>query len=147
MALYAITMNDGSVAVMQTVGDVKCEDEIVKWPERERLKAVAWTEIDPSSIPGDRTYRNAWRLEGKAIGHDMTKAREIHRFKMRRARADLLAKADVEYMRADEAGDAAAKARTAAHKQALRDVTADPAIEAAATIEELKAVWPDILKG
>lgn len=34
----------------------------------------------------------------------------------------------------------------AAKKQALRDVTADPAIEAALTPEALKAAWPEALK-
>ena len=57
-----------------------------------------------------------------------------------------LAALDVEYQHADERGDVAEKARIAAKKQALRDVTADPAIEAAQTPEALKAVWPDILK-
>ena len=64
---------------------------------------------------------------------------------MRRARAPLLAAKDAEYTHADARGDAVAKARIEAERQALRDVTADPAIEAAKTPEELKAVWPEVL--
>ena len=42
--------------------------------------------------------------------------------------------------------DAATMEAVAARKQALRDVTADPAIEAARTPEELKGVWPEVLR-
>ncbi|MEJ0012348.1 MAG: hypothetical protein WDM94_06895 [Bauldia sp.] len=76
----------------------------------------------------------------------MDKARAIHCDRMRAARAPRLAALDIAYQRADESGDAAAKAAVAARKQALRDVTADPAIAAAETPDALKAVWPEILQ-
>jgi hypothetical protein len=47
---------------------------------------------------------------------------------------------DMAYLRADESKDEVAKATIAAEKQALRDAPADPAIDAAGTPEELKAV-------
>jgi len=74
---------------------------------------------------------------------DMEKARDIHRDKMRVARAPLLTTLDVAFQRALEQN--ANTATIVAQKQALRDVTSDPAIEAAQTVDELKAVWPDIL--
>jgi len=74
---------------------------------------------------------------------DMEKARDIHRAKMRVAREPLLTKLDVAFQRALEQN--ANTATIVAQKQALRDVTSDPAIEAAQTVEELKVVWPDIL--
>ena len=96
--------------------------------------------------PSDRTFRNAWRLDGDgAVEVDMDKAREIHREKLRGIRKPLLEALDVEYQRADEAGNTAEKKRVAAKKQALRDVTADPAIDAASTPDELKAVIPAAL--
>jgi hypothetical protein len=49
-------------------------------------------------------------------------------------------------MRAQEQGDQAKADEIAAKKQALRDVTADPAIDAATTPDELKAVRPDVLE-
>ena len=52
---------------------------------------------------------------------------------------------DVEFMRAVEAGDADKQAEIAAKKQALRDATSDPAITAATTPDELKAVVPSAL--
>jgi hypothetical protein len=91
----------------------------------------------------DRTFRDAWRKNGVAFSVDMAHARDIHRNKMRRARAPLLEGLDVEAMRALEQGKPTTD--IVIRKQALRDVTADPAIEAAQTPEKLKAVWPAFL--
>ena len=75
---------------------------------------------------------------------NMAKARDIHRAKMREARAPILAALDVQFQRALETN--ADTTSIVAKKQALRDVTVDPAIDAAQTTEELKAVWPEVLK-
>lgn len=75
---------------------------------------------------------------------NMDKARDIHKNAMRQARDPLFKALDVAYMVAIEQGLDASD--IVAKKQALRDVTADPAIAAAQTPEELKAVWPEILK-
>lgn len=76
---------------------------------------------------------------------DMPKARNIHADVLRQERNALLEAADIAYMQADESNDALRKVSIAQHKQALRDVTADPAIAAATTPEELKAVRPAAL--
>lgn len=78
-----------------------------------------------------------------SITIDMSKAREIQRDRMRTARAPKLDALDVSYQRAHETG--ADTSAIVAQKQALRDVTVDPAIEAAQTPDALKAVWPEIL--
>jgi hypothetical protein len=75
---------------------------------------------------------------------NITKARDIHRDKMRLVRSPILANLDIQFQRALESN--ADTSAIVAKKQALRDVTADPAIEAVQTIEELKAIWPDVLK-
>jgi len=77
---------------------------------------------------------------------DMTKAREIKRDQLRAERKPLLEQLDVEFMRAQEAGDTQKQALIADKKQSLRDVTADPAIDAATTPDELKAVLPNALE-
>jgi|GEM_PF-1089096 len=120
-------------------------DEIAKWPEAEQAQVNYVMQLTEAP-PADRTFRNAWVLDGDKIGHDMGKAREIHRERMRAARAPKLAALDVDYQRADEGGKGEDKARIAAKKQALRDVTKDPAIDAATTPEQLKAVWPAVLE-
>ena len=76
---------------------------------------------------------------------NMAKARDIQRAKMREARAPILAALDVQFQRALETN--ADTTSIVAKKQALRDVTVYPAIDAAQTTDELKAVWPDVLKG
>jgi hypothetical protein len=73
---------------------------------------------------------------------DMTKAREIWKNKIREARAVEFKQLDMQYMRADEAGDADVKAVVVARKNLLRDATDNPAIASASTVEELSAVWP-----
>jgi hypothetical protein len=75
---------------------------------------------------------------------NIEKARDIHRAKMREAREPLFAALDIAYQRATESGSDTSV--IIAKKQQLRDVTADPAIESAQTTEELKSVWPEILK-
>lgn len=76
---------------------------------------------------------------------DMSKARNIWRDKIREERKPKLEQLDVDFMRAVEADDATEKAAIAAKKQALRDATDDPAIEAATTPEALKQVRPAAL--
>jgi hypothetical protein len=77
------------------------------------------------------------------IGVNLDKAKEIHKDYLRAARQPLLEKLDVDFVRALEQGQDTAT--IADQKQQLRDVTKDPAITAAETVEELKAAWPGIL--
>lgn len=107
-------------------------------------KIASWRHMPNSVIPTDMTFRDAWADETPelTIDIDMNKAREIHKNKIREARAPLLAALDVEYQRADEAGDTAAKKAVAAKKQALRDTTKDARLASATTPDRLKAVWP-----
>lgn len=137
---YAISMADGSVAIMQTVGDATPEQCLAKWHPDSQKQVVSHQPIDPNDIPADRTFRDAWVLVGKSIEHDMDKAKEIKREQLRAARAPALAALDIESIRASEVGDATALGEIRAAKQKLRDVTDNPAIEAAKTVEVLKAL-------
>ena len=76
---------------------------------------------------------------------DMTKAREIKKDHIREERKPLLEKLDADFMKALENGDTTEQQAVKTKKQALRDATDDPAIEAATTAEELSAVRPSIL--
>lgn len=136
---FAIERKDGGVEIMQCFGDARPETEIARWHSDRQAEVIISSikPIDPSSIPADRSFRDAWKAD---LSHDMAKCREITRGRLRRARAPMLAALDVEYQRADESGDAKAKAEIAARKKALRDATADPRIDAAKTVDDLKAV-------
>lgn len=96
--------------------------------------------VDDSDIPDDRTFRDAWHHDGKEISVHMEKAREIHKAKLRRARSPLLEKLDTEFLHALEKGNKAKLKEIADEKQRLRDITAHPDIEQAATPDELKSV-------
>ena len=99
--------------------------------------------VDWADVPQDRTFRNAWLVD---LTVDMTKAREIHRDRLRAMRVPLLQALDTEYLRADERADLIAKQTIAAKKQALREVTADPAIDSAKSPDELKRMWnPEVV--
>ena len=79
------------------------------------------------------------------INVNMTKARDIHRDKVRQARDPLLKLKDVEFQRAQETN--ADTTAIVAAKQALRDAPAAAAIDAATNADELKAAWDTTLLG
>jgi len=125
---------DGGVAVVVPTGEISIEDVLVK-----DVPAGAQGEIVPvSAIPSDRTFRNAWVKNGKAIGHDLNKAKGIAHDKRRAARAKEFAPLDV------EATIPAKAAQAEAARQAIRDKYAvmQTQMDAATTVEELKALLP-----
>jgi len=93
------------------------------------------------TVPSDRFFRDAWSLSGDVITEDLAVAKEIFRDKIREVRNPLLAALDADYMKALEDGDTAAQSAIATVKQTLRDAPASSAIDAATTIDELKAAW------
>jgi hypothetical protein len=147
---HAVASKDGQIDILQTVQQPdgswpSVDDCLAKWTPARRDRVAGHRQIEPAEIPTDRTFRDAWADKGR-VQVDMPKAREIHRERMREARSPLLSNLDIEYQRADEAGDQTAKAEVAMRKQRLRDVTALPEIDAAKTPEQLKACWPHYLK-
>lgn len=87
------------------------------------------------------------------IGINVDKAKDIHKDKIRAVRNPLLQEKDVEYMRAQEAGNTEKVAEIVVEKQALRDATAivnDVELTSTDVIgitEELKQVWDESLLG
>ena len=78
------------------------------------------------------------------FGIDMAKAREIHKDKIRAARAEKFKELDIEFQKALETG--ASTTDIVAKKQALRDAPADAGIASASDTDALKAQWKtDIL--
>lgn len=97
---------------------------------------------DDYELPARCEFRNAWKIEAGKVDFDMIKARNMQRDRIRAERAPMLAALDVEYQRADEAGDTAKKAQISARKQELRDAPADPRIDGAKNVDELRAIRP-----
>lgn len=104
-----------------------------------------YRKIDDIEVPADRTYRNALRDRGDKLDWDMPAARELHREKLRHARASAFVRLDGEWMKAQGQGKTAEADAVEAKRQMLRDLPDDPKIEDATTIQELKAVWNDEL--
>ena len=104
-------------------------------------KDGATADASSITIPSDRHFRNAWKLNGSVMAEDMTAAKAIFKDKLREVRKPLLEAEDVTYMKALEADDASAKTASVAKKKALRDAPATTAIENADTIAKLKAAW------
>lgn len=77
-----------------------------------------------------------------SIRINIDKAKAIKLDQFRAERAPILASLDVAFVRALEAGDAAAQASIAAQKQALRDVTK---VALPDDLDALKAFKPEIL--
>lgn len=101
--------------------------------------------VDLSEIPSDRTFRNAWTDTG-AITHDMAKCREIHKDRLRAMREPKFEPLERAQRTALAAGDVVRAGQLEEQLQALRDVTADPALDAAQTPEDLKSIVPAILR-
>ena len=78
---------------------------------------------------------------------DMTKAKELHKDKIRLAREDKFKELDVDFQRAIETNDTSTQATIATKKQALRDAPADSGITNATTTDELKAQWNTSILG
>ena len=104
-------------------------------------KDGATTDASSITMPSDRHFRNAWKLNGSVMAEDMTAAKVIFKDKIREVRKPLLEAEDVTYMKALEADDASAKTASVNKKKALRDAPAATAIENADTIAKLKAAW------
>lgn len=144
---YEITRTDGGVSILYLCQGADLQKAIAKWDESQKLLGepsyISHRPISVADIPADRTFRAAWK---PGLTVDIAKARNLHKGRMRAARKPRLEVLDAEMMRALEDGNQAAVADIKRRKKALRDVTDDPAIAAAATPEALKAVWPDALK-
>ena len=93
------------------------------------------------TMPSDRHFRNAWKLNGSVMTEDITEAKKIFQDKIREVRKPLLEAEDVAYMMALEANDTSKKDASVAKKKKLRDAPAASAISSADTIAKLKAAW------
>ena len=72
---------------------------------------------------------------------DITKAKEVWKNKIRSARISALAKLDIDFIKAQEQGNDTTS--IVATKQLLRDLPSQ--VDTANSINEIKAVWNDLL--
>jgi hypothetical protein len=118
-------------------------------PQAPKPAIIDWSVVAVDvQLPESREWRDAWAhcpVNGCRI--DMDKARDIQRARLRTLRAAELAELDIQYQRADEKGDKAAKAAIALRKQQLRDVTDSPEIAEAKTLDSLSEAGMSVIAG
>ena len=132
MSKIIYTNSDGTVSIIIPAGDVN--DAIKDVPS-----GLSYEIVEDSVIPTDRSFRNAWKQNSKTIETDMTKAKEIHKDKIRIARAPKLAELDIEFQKALETSSSTTD--IVAKKQALRDAPAASGISTAASEADIIALW------
>ena len=132
MSKIIYTNSDGTVSIITPAGDVN--DAIKDVPS-----GLSYEIVEDSVIPTDRSFRNAWKQNSKTIETDMTKAKEIHKDKIRIARTPKLAELDIEFQKALETSSSTTD--IIAKKQALRDAPAASGISTAASEADLNAQW------
>ena len=132
MSRIIYTNSDGTVSIITPAGDVN--NAIKDVPS-----GLSYEIVEDSAIPTDRSFRNAWKQNSKTIETDMTKAKEIHKDKIRIARTPKLAELDIEFQKALETSSSTTD--IVAKKQLLRDAPAASGISTAASEADLKAQW------
>jgi hypothetical protein len=142
------TKADGTAAICipAPAGRLPNESEL-DWLDRVAKRSIPPDAKDVrlttrDAIPTDRTFRDAWIVNGHGVAVDMPRARDVHRGHIRRNRVAALRALDAAYQKASDAGDTKAAAAISAHRQKWRDAPAHPDIDAAKTPDQLKAVRP-----
>jgi hypothetical protein len=122
-------------------------DLVKSWPPAERDQIAAIRPCQSHHELPDPAFKAA-RVCGEdgRVAIDMPKARDIWRDRMRAARQPRLDYLDRLFNRAIGQRNETEAAAIEARRQALRDVPADLAIDAAETPAALKKVWPAILE-
>jgi hypothetical protein len=102
---------------------------------------VSWQLITDDSLQADRDYRNALVCESGVLKHDISRARERCRELLRGERTNVMPQLDGEFMRVlGQKGPSQELGDIEAERQKWRDAPADPRIDAATTIAELKQI-------
>lgn len=144
-----IKCTDSSVAIMTLVGGADLSEALRKWGDVNPGKYLSHRDMEDSTIPKDREFRGAWTdtTPEAIIDIDIVKARAIHLDRIRVKRNTELTRLDIEGIKAEDMGLTEELARIRAEKQVLRDLpqTLQKDLDAAKTVDELKAIQPAIL--
>lgn len=141
-------LSDKSLAVTRMIGnrDVNAEVQKIQQERPELTHKFNTPDLKILSYTADIFFKAVELDESNEPVYNMVKARDIWRDKIRADRYSKFNELDVEFQRALEINDTVKMAEVVAKKQILRDAPNDPAIEAAPTIQELKEIYPEILK-
>lgn len=112
-------------------------------PDRRVLgKWVRLTDEQRAVTEENRAFRRAVVMRDGKLEHDVGAARDCVRRALRHHRGQAMPELDAQWMRATGQGDKAEAKRIEAERQRWRDAPADPRIDSAQTVEELKTLLP-----
>lgn len=141
-------MGDGTWG--RASSDANCEEYLARVAQRrmelDGLTLLGWRRLSDDEhkmFERDRVYRDAMEDVGGKVGHNMAKARELHRAHLRHKNGDRFMTLDREWVNKSAAGDKRGADDVEAERKRLRDFVSDPRIDAAATLDELKTIVPD----
>ena len=151
MRVRVLCNPDGTVSIVHPAPNSrKPEESQTEWLNRVFEKAtpegITYNDMDISSIPADRTFREAWEVNEDLVTVNMPKARSIHMDRIRALRNQKLSTLDFDYMLAFENNDETKMQDIAGLKKILRDIPQNFDLTVASTPEELKGMMPDILR-
>ena len=129
-----IYTTETGISIIHPSSELSIEEVLLK-DVPEQYKASAQI-VEDDIIPSDRTFRGAWKYESGVIVEDLTRAKEIHKEKLRADRKPLLEAQDVIYLKALEDGVDTKEVIT--EKKRLRDIT--KMVDKCETIDEIKKV-------
>jgi len=141
------TKEDGSVRITQMIDDtIDVDEEIEKISASDPSLTFKFKgKLSETGVAINFFYGALAVDEDDNLAYDMVKARNIWRNILRQLREPKLAALDLEYQRADESGNTALKTEIVAKKNILRDCTADPDIETATSLNDLRRTLPELL--
>ena len=139
---------DKSIAITNLFPGVDPQEEIAKINEErpELTFKLLVQDHEEFAVKLDLFFKAIEMQDDNTPAYNMVKARDIWREKIRNDRFMKLKQLDAAYQMALESGDKAKMDSVIADKEVLRNAPNDPAIDNANTLEELQAVYPDLLK-
>lgn len=141
------TLEDGAVRITQMIDDtIDVDAEVERISANHPEFTFRFTgKMSETGIAINYFYGALTVDEDNNLAYDMVKARNIWRNILRRMREPKLQELDLQYQLALEAGDEEAKADIITKKNILRDCTANPDIETATSLNDLRRTLPELL--
>lgn len=140
--VYATHSIDGGVSIVVPSNDYEGDRD--EWIECVELDTVYWIDLYPIQLPGDRYFREAWRLVDNSIEICLEHAKEIHINNLRKVRDKRLKELDVEIVVAQEREDRDLVLDIILLRDKLRMMPEDEAFNVD-DVDSLRRVFPSYL--
>ena len=134
--LIIYTQDNGTVAIIRPTEEALAIMTIEQIAAKDVPAGVPFEIVDDSTIPADRTFRNAWEHSNSAINISMPKAQDIAHDKRRAARSVEFAPLDIKATIPSEAVKAEAARQVVRDKYSAIQLNIDSALSAS----ELKLI-------